>query len=375
MTFSAQLETVMAHLGEGETLALAGLVVGVIFGVAAQRSRFCLRSAVLDLARARPAKNLAVWLFAFSTAIIGVQALVVAGVLEIEGARQLASTGSLSGAAIGGLMLGVGMILCRGCPSRLIVLAANGNLRAVFSSLVFALVAYISLHGALAPERVALFGLSTLQAPDQTSLLAQLGLDMGMGVALAALWLVGGIVFARGSGVRACSLVGGVVVGLTIVLGWFATYQISALAFDAVVPLQSVSLTGPAVGLLERAASAETQTWDFDLGLLPGVFLGAAVAGLLGRDWKIEVFPAATAVPRYAIGAALMGFGGVLAGGCAVGAGVTGGAIFAITAWVTLTAIWASATAADWLIDRDGLALIGHRLAIRNRPAAQLPAE
>jgi hypothetical protein len=35
-----------------------------------------------------------------------------------------------------------------------------------------------------------------------------------------------------------------------------------------------------------------------------------------------------------------MGFGAMLAGGCAVGAGVTGGAIFALTAWLALLAMW-----------------------------------
>jgi len=47
-----------------------------------------------------------------------------------------------------------------------------------------------------------------------------------------------------------------------------------------------------------------------------------------------------------------MGFGGMLAGGCAVGAGVSGAAVFTMTSWVTLCAIWASATLTDWLVDR-----------------------
>ncbi len=48
----------------------------------------------------------------------------------------------------------------------------------------------------------------------------------------------------------------------------------------------------------------------------------------------------------------MMGFGSMLAGGCAVGAGVTGGAILAITAWVALFFMWLGAGATDWLIDR-----------------------
>jgi uncharacterized membrane protein YedE/YeeE len=38
-----------------------------------------------------------------------------------------------------------------------------------------------------------------------------------------------------------------------------------------------------------------------------------------------------------------MGFGAVMAGGCTVGSGMTGGAIFSNTAWLTLVSIFAGA--------------------------------
>ena len=54
------------------------------------------------------------------------------------------------------------------------------------------------------------------------------------------------------------------------------------------------------------------------------------------------------------LGAVLMGFGGMLAGGCAIGAGVTGGSIFAGTAWAALTAFWIGGMATDFLVFRRG---------------------
>ncbi len=41
-----------------------------------------------------------------------------------------------------------------------------------------------------------------------------------------------------------------------------------------------------------------------------------------------------------------MGFGAVLAGGCTVGAGMTGGSLWALTAWLTLISIWLGAIGA-----------------------------
>jgi uncharacterized membrane protein YedE/YeeE len=46
-----------------------------------------------------------------------------------------------------------------------------------------------------------------------------------------------------------------------------------------------------------------------------------------------------------------MGFGAMLAGGCAVGAGVTGGAIFALTAWLALIGMWIGAGWVDRWMD------------------------
>ena len=47
----SQLEPMVAAAvewaGESRALALTGLLVGIVFGFLAQRSRFCLRSAVL----------------------------------------------------------------------------------------------------------------------------------------------------------------------------------------------------------------------------------------------------------------------------------------------------------------------------------------
>ena len=85
--------------------------------------------------------------------------------------------------------------------------------------------------------------------------------------------------------------------------------------------------------------------------MLPGVFLGSLLGAWLGRELKLEGFKDGYGMQRYIVGAMLMGFGAMLAGGCAVGAGITGGAIFALTAWIALACMWLGAAAVDRLID------------------------
>jgi len=83
-----------------------------------------------------------------------------------------------------------------------------------------------------------------------------------------------------------------------------------------------------------------------------GEIEAAAAMALATREWKIERFGPDTPMERYLVGAALMGFGSMLAGGCAVGAGMSGGAIFALTAWVAVTAMWLGAMATHLLLAR-----------------------
>ena len=55
---------------------------------------------------------------------------------------------------------------------------------------------------------------------------------------------------------------------------------------------------------------------------------------------------------RYIVGAICMGFGGMLAGGCAVGAGVSGASVFALTAWLALIGMWLGAGLTNYWVDR-----------------------
>ena len=57
---------------------------------------------------------------------------------------------------------------------------------------------------------------------------------------------------------------------------------------------------------------------------------------LISQEAKIQRFGPDTPMERYLIGATLMGFGSMLAGGCAVGAGMSGGSVFSLTAWLAV---------------------------------------
>lgn len=346
-----RLAEALERLGDGPVLTMAGLLVGLAFGAFAQQSRFCLRAATVEVARGALGPKLAIWLVAFGAAVVATQALVVAGALDVSGARQLAGRGSISGAVLGGLMFGAGMVLARGCASRLLVLSATGNLRALITGLLVTLIAQASYRGALSPAREWLAGLWTVPGGIERSLLAPLGGSPWLGILAGALWLVPGMWLARRHALARGLVLAGAGVGLAVAAGWLATWQISREAFVPVA-VHSISFTGPSADTLMALINAPTLPLGFDVGLIPGVFVGSLLAALAAREFELQGYDGGASMLRYMAGAVLMGFASMLAGGCAVGAGISGGAVFATTAWLALFSMWVGAVLTDRLIDQ-----------------------
>ncbi|MFN4193220.1 MAG: YeeE/YedE family protein [Tabrizicola sp.] len=347
------LVDILDFVDEAQLASAFGILTGVVFGVAAQRSQFCLRAATVEFARGRLGPRVAVWLLAFSTAVIWVQAAALSGLFQVEEARMMAVAGSWSGAIIGGLMFGVGMVLARGCSGRLLVLAATGNLRSVVSGLIFAVVAQMSLRGWLAPLRGWLAGLWVTPGGANVNLLTALGLPEAAGLVLGMAIAALAFVLVRRNGVGLSTMVFASGVGFAVALGWVLTYSLAQVAFEPMA-VTSATFSGPSADTLMFFLT-EDPKFDFDIGLVPGVFLGALLAAAWGRELKFKGFEGEGQMRRSMTGAALMGFGAMLAGGCAIGAGVTGGSIFVATAWLALFCMWVGAVVTDWLVDQSGL--------------------
>lgn len=345
------LESLIETYGESTVLAAGGAMVGLLFGFFAQRSRFCLRAAVIDFWHMRFGEKLSIWLLTFSSAVIAVQLLVLMGWLQSDNARQISATGSLSGALLGGLLFGVGMILTRGCASRLLVLSANGNLRALLAGLIFAVTAQASLGGVLSPLREEMASWWTIDGGVSRDILASLELNHVAGLVFGVIWAIAALYFVRlNQNISKWIWIASIGTGLMVAAAWGFTQLVLNHSFDA-IQIQGLTFSGPSAEWLMRVVDTPTAEFGFDAGMLPGVFLGSLIGAWVGKDLKLEGFKDGYSMRRYIAGAVLMGFGSMLAGGCAVGAGITGGAIFAVTAWVTLVGMWLGAGVTDWLID------------------------
>ncbi len=344
------LSDLLEARGEGPVLFGLALAIGLVFGAAAQRSQFCMRAATVELAERQFGPRLLVWLLVFAVAVFATQLAVLSGVVDVSGARQLSATGSFSGAIIGGALFGIGMILARGCASRLLVLSATGNLRAIVTGLVLTLTAQAALSGILSPLRSTLAGLWTVEGGAARSVPGLLGIPAVMILAAAMIGMVGLLVYAlRTRTLPILKLVAAILVGLAVAAGWIGTAAIAAASFE-IVPITSLTFTGPSSDTLMAFVAASSVPLTFAVGLVPGVALGAALAAILSKEFAIQRFGPDTPMERYLVGAVLMGFGSMLAGGCAVGAVLSGGAILAVTGLVAGVAMWAGAVSTHLIL-------------------------
>ena len=280
------LSWLIENFSDAGSATIGGGVIGLLFGVAAQRSRFCLRSATIEFWHGSFGPKTAVWLLAFGAALLGVQLLFSADILDAASVRQLSTPGSLSGAVIGGLMFGSGMILARGCASRLLVLSATGNLRALITGLILTVVAQASLRGILSPARLKLASL-WLVGPETRNLMDHLPHNSGLAAGLAILALAAGMALRHKFSIPLIAT--SLMVGIAVTAGWWFTATLASQSFD-IVAVQSVSFTGPLADTLMAVVNQPNLSLGFGLGLVPGVFAGSFIASLMAGDFHIQTF-------------------------------------------------------------------------------------
>lgn len=352
-------ETLGLDLAPRQAAVILGLVIGVIFGALAEVSRFCFRRSVAGAKGERGAAA-GVWLAGLATAVLGTQLAVAQGLISFADHRFLTPDLPWLAIVIGGVMFGVGMVLTRGCVSRLTVLSGSGNLRAALVLVVFAVVAHATLKGVLAPLRTTLGGvtlsLDTVALPGS----ALIWTLLIVGAAAIAAWRLA---------TSKRDLVLGALIGLLVPAAWIGTGFVLFDEFDPIA-MESLSFTSPSAETLFWSVAASSIPAGFGTGLIGGVILGALVSSLLSDRFRWQSFESPRQTGRYMAGAALMGVGGVLAGGCTVGAGLAGVPSLSLAAILALVSIALGGVSAARLI-RDGASLSA---AGQARPQAQ-PAE
>lgn len=352
-------ETLGLDILPRQAAILLGLALGLAFGVLAEVSKFCFRRAVAGAKNERRAAA-GVWLAGLSTAILGTQLAVAQGLISFDAHRFLAADLPWVAIILGGLMFGAGMVLTRGCVSRLTVLTGSGNLRAALVLVVFAVVAHATLKGILAPLRTTL---GAITVPLHSATLP------GSAVIWTVILAGGAALAAWCFSARGRDLALGALIGLLVPLAWIGTGYVLFDEFDPIA-MESLSFTSPSAETLFWTVAASSIPAGFGTGLIGGVILGALISSLSARRFQWQSFENPRQTGRYLAGAALMGVGGVLAGGCTVGAGLSGVPTLSLAAILALVSIGLGGALTARLIQGDASLSAASQATRQGQPAA-----
>ena len=330
-------------------VATLGFVLGGAFGWIAQRSHFCAMGGIADLVLMGDGRRLRAWFLASAVAILATQALVVAGVLDLGSAIYLTPRLGWLGAILGGLLFGFGMTLAGGCGNKTLVRIGGGSIKALVVALVLGITAYMTLRGLLGVVRVAAiepaaidlksWGVASQSVAD---LIARAGIAPSA-TRLFAVIVVAGALFwwcLKNQRFRQSrrDVGAGVALGLLIPAGWLATGVVGRDEFEP-ASLASFTFVAPIGEAIQYLMVFSGASINFGIAAVGGVIAGSALGHATARSFRLETFATVADALRHLAGAAMMGFGGVLALGCTIGQGLSGLSTLAVGSLIAWGAI------------------------------------
>jgi len=342
----------------------------VVLGAVANKTNFCTMGAVSDWVNMGDTGRLRAWLFAITVALLGV--------LLLEGAGKLAlpvdtfppyRTGNFAWLryVLGGLMFGIGMTLGSGCGNKTFVRIGSGNLKSIVVLVIASTAAYYMLWGDIGGVGFYDKFFNSWIAPSTIDLAAHGIASQELGAIIAGLtgatgnlhFLVGGILVVlmlvfifKSADFRGNfdNVLGGLIVGLVVVGGWYITggsmgaawqdYADLSTEIPSRVNVQSYTFISPMGDSVRYLLSPTNFTLiNFGVMALTGVIVGSFLHSVLFGKFRIEWFASGKDFVQHAVGALLMGIGGVLSMGCTFGQAITGVSTLALGSILTFLAI------------------------------------
>ncbi len=323
---------------------LAGLLIGLVYGAVGLLSGFCLMSSLRGWWVQGDSRLVRSYALALGVAISATQLLAVRGVVDLGKSIYLQPTFSGPLMFFGGVLFGYGMVLSNGCGSRALVLLGRGNLRSLVVVIVLGVAAQMTLKGLIAPGRIALLQWTQITATVTSfpALVAKFGVSEAFARTLAAPIISAALIifaFAHPPFQRAWGqIAAGVIVGLLIAAGWFATGYLGADDFNP-APVTSLTFVAPIADTLQYMMLSTGLTLNFGIVTVAGVFAGSLVTALATQRFHWEGYSSPRHMLRSIGGAVLMGAGGAMALGCSVGQGLTGLSTLALASFVAVAGI------------------------------------
>ncbi len=341
-----------------QTILWLTFAIGFVLGGIGQRTQFCTMGALSDIVAMGDWHRMRMWLLAIGVAVLGSGALHGAGLIDLDKSIYRTPNFMWLSHIVGGLSFGAGMVLASGCAAKTLIRIGGGSLKSLLVFIVLGLVAYMTMRGVLGVFRVKTLdtvAVTLSGGQDIPALLAAAGLAPKSALLLPVLILGGGLSMAclyRRDFRTGDLWLGGLGTGLAVVAAWYVSGHLGYLAehpetlAEAFLTtrsghMEALSFVAPQAYTLELLMlwSDTGRQLSFGVATALGVVAGSLAGSLWTRRFRWEGFVGLEDTASHLIGAALMGFGGVLAMGCTIGQGISGISTLALGSLLTFAAI------------------------------------
>ena len=326
-------------------------LIGLIYGVVAQKTQFCFSGAIKDFILTKSTRRAASVLTAIITAIIASQVLAHTYAIDLAKSVYLQTDINYFSILLGGGLFGVGMMLADGCSSRHLIKFSQGDLHSLVTIIFIAVFGYISAKGVLALGLEPIMKNEFLLRVSAWFPNQALPIYVVVPFLIIALWKV----VPRFKNLVSC--IDGVLVGLLIGLAWYVT---GVLGFDDFepLPLEALSFVYPSGKTLEYLMFFSGSTLSFSVSVVFGIVLGAFVMSFFNKKYRFGcvISQKNNKLRNGIIGGMMMGIGGIMAMGCTIGQGLSGISTLAFSSFLAITSIMVSAYfTAKYMEKRDAL--------------------
>src|SRR5512134_2158559 len=348
-------------------LLAAVFAVALIIGAVTSKTNFCAMGAVSDWINIGDTGRMRAWVFSMAVALTGVIVLEAGGVASLSGDTfppYRTANFAWIRYLLGGFMFGVGMTLASGCGNRTLVRIGGGNLKSLVVLAIFATCAYLMLWTPLYEKaflpwvaattvNLQAHGVANQELGTVLAGMFGMGRSQALNLIVAVAVAAGMVLFCfRSADFRneRDHILGGTVVGLAIVFGWWLTgssigrewreFADMASIVPSRVQVQSYTFVAPMGDTLRYLFDpANFSLINFGVAAVAGVILGSSLWAIFAGQFRIEWFASWSDFGNHATGAVLMGIGGVLSMGCTFGQAITGISTLAIGSILTFLAI------------------------------------
>jgi len=343
----------MDALSTSTLLVVIGLSLGFIMGATARAARFCTFGAVEDFVLTGKTLRIKAWALAIAIAMIIVQLLHHYGLARIDEVFYLNPQFGLAGAIVGGLLFGLGMAMVGTCGFGVLVRMAGGDLKAFCCFIILALSGYMTARGITSLIKVNTVDALAIDLTDMGGQGLPHLLAAITNLKVDTLWLpLGGIIAGliliycfKDKEFRASrrDIVAGILIGLSVAAGFYATGTIGADPFDP-VRVQSLTYVLPLGDTIIWLATFTGASITFSIAVVLGTIGGAGIVAAGRDEWRWEGFDDMREMRRQLLGSAAMGAGGITALGCTVGQGISGISTLSMSPPIALAAIFIGAS-------------------------------